>query len=251
MSGPTKVLTFALLSTIIFSRAPEAFAHVRHYVWNQVYETLPQGSFELEGSTTLKVPQFKQSNENEWEYQGELEYGLTDHWNIAHYERWETDNKAAADEKDVTKYSGFKFETKYRLGEKGKYWADPLLYLEISRDPRDKDIPMKIEGKIVLSKDFGKFNVTYNQMMESGLGTSGRTEHQFTTGLNYELISGLRLGVETLGQYWNPTGHRNELAMGPTFAYETKWFWLAIGSLFGLNHAADDVQARVLVGVPF
>ena len=234
----------------------DAFAHVRTYAWNQIYSTLPKGQFEVEGYTTLRVPDDKHSNENEWEYQGELEYGVTDHLNIAHYERWETVNRAGMDDngipkKDSTKHSGFKFEAKYRIGEKGKYWVDPLLYLEISRDPRKHDIPMELEGKIVLSKDLGKFNLTYNQIMASELGSEGRTTHEFTLGMNYELFSGFRLGIESQGQYWNPGSNRNELAMGPTVAYETPWFWVAVGALFGLNHAADDTQARILVGVPF
>ena len=112
----------------------EAFAHARTYVWNQEYKTLPKGIFELENHTTVQVPRMgKHSSENSWDYETELEYGLTDHWNISHYQQWETSNHDGVDDdgvpvKDVTKYGGFKFETKYRIGEKGKYWVDPLLY---------------------------------------------------------------------------------------------------------------------------
>ena len=228
---------------------PEGHAHFRDYVWNEVYRSLPQGGFEVEGWTTMKVPHHDISNENTFEYQTELEYGVTDHLTIAHYERFQTVNQAGDD--DVTQYSGFKFETKYRLAEKGKWWVDPLHYLEWATDPRDHDNPNAIEGKVVLSKDLGKFNMTYNQIMESALGDGGRTEHEFTAGMNCAVLEDLKLGMEIKGQYWHPSSNRNELAMGPTVSYETKWFWVSWGTLFGLNHEGDDVQSRIIVGVPF
>ena len=229
----------------------EAFAHVRHYVWSTEYQTLPKNGAEVESYVTMKVPDGHHSNANQWEYQEELEYGVTDHFSAAHYERWQTVNKVEADAKDATKYSGFKFEGKYRIGERGKYWVDPLLYFEISRDPREKDIPLTLEEKIILSKDIGKFNVVYNQIMESGTGSHGRTEHEFTVGMNYEIFSELFLGMETKGQYWNPGSHKNEMTLGPTIAYEAKYFWIAAGALFGVNHHGDDYQARIIIGVPF
>lgn len=229
--------------------APNAFAHERHYVWNAEYRTLPQGTFEVESITTSKVPDFKKTNVNQWEYQGELEYGLTDHITIANKEKWTTTNQAGAD-KDATKFSEFSFEGKYRIGELGKYWVDPLLYFEILRDPREKGIPLSLEGKIVLSKDIGKMNVTYNQISESQMGRKGLTEQAFTFGFNYEIFDSVRLGYESKGQYWNPESHRNELTMGPTLSYVQQYFWVTLGSLFGVNRAADDWQTRLIIGIP-
>ncbi len=253
LSTTKRVLALTLAGLTAFT-AP-IFAHERHYVFNAEYRTIPQGEFEVEQSTTSKVPHWNTSNENTFDYETEIEYGITDQWTIAHYENWQTENHAGYDDdglpaKDVTKYSGFKFETKYRIGEKGKYWVDPLIYLEIAHDPREPRAPVVLEEKIVLSKDFGKLNFTYNQIMESVANRGGRTEHEFTFGSSYELPASFRLGAEFKGQYWNPEGHRNELAMGPTLAWSGKYFWVAAGALFGLNRAQDDTQARVIVGIP-
>ena len=241
---------------VICGASAPAFAHARHYVFNQEYQTLPAGIFELESHTTFEMPHHEVSNENEIEFQEELEYGVTDHLNVSHYETWTRENKAGLDDdgvpkKDVTRYRGFKFETKYRIGERGKYWVDPLLYLEWSTDPQDRENPNSIEGKIVLSKDFDKFNVTYNQIVESKLGKGGRTRHEYTLGVNYEVLPGFRIGGEAEGTYWTPSTNRNEIAMGPTVAYEWKYFWVAVGGLFGVNHAASDAEARIIFGVPF
>ncbi len=256
-SGRRGLAGFFILILLLGTASREGFAHARTYVWTQEYKTLPKGAFELENHTTSKVPRWTASNENSWNYEQELEYGVTDRLNIAHYEIWETRNQAGLDDngvpnKDVTKYSGFKFETKYRIGETGKYWVDPLLYFEYAYDPRERfeGAPHVLEGKLILSKDFGKWNATYNQSIESGLGHKGRTEHEFFFGLNYEIFPEARVGVETKGQYWKPGSNRNELALGPTVAYEAKYFWIAAGILFGVNHEADDFQANVSVGVP-
>lgn len=224
-----------------------AWAHERNYVFTEMYRTIPQGQFEIEQFTGLKVPNRHITNENEWKYQTEIEYGITDHWTIAHYEFWETENVPGPD--DTTQYGGFKFETKYRFGEKGKYWLDPLIYLEWETEPNEPN-PNTIEGKIVLAKDIGKFNFTYNQILESQLGSGGRTTPEFAFGANYAFPSDIHLGIEFTGNYWKPGTHRNELSLGPSLSWATKYFWITGGVGFGINRAADDVQARVIVGVP-
>ena len=243
-----------LLAGFLFNGT--AFAHARSYVWTEQYKTLPQGSFELENWVTFKMPDGTVKNENTIEYQEELEYGITDHWNIAHYEMWKTKNQAGLDasgspKKDSTTYEGFKFETKYRIGESGKYWLDPLLYLELEDEVREEHRNIKLEGKIVLSKDIDKLNVSYNQVMESELDNGGRTEHEYRLGASYEVFSGARVGVELLGNYWKPSSHRNEVSIGPTLAYEGKYFWVATGVALGANRAADDLEARAIVGITF
>lgn len=242
-------LTSGFLLLAVFLCAKDMFAHARTYVWTEEYKTLPQGNFEFEGWTTLKVPDGSKTNDHIFQYQGELEYGVTDHWTIAHYERLKTKNQPSSD--DSTNYEGFKFESKYRIGEKGKYWVDPLLYLEWKTDFRQEDHPNEIEGKIVLSKNFGRVSVVYNQVVESELGENGRTKPEFRVGANYEIFPELRAGLEFIGQYWAPSTHRNELSLGPTIAYEHKYFWVAVGGLFAVNHAADDHEARVIIGIPF
>ena len=248
------MISLFLLS--IFSLNENAFAHARNYVWTEEYKTLPKNTFESESRVAFKVPHGQQSNENTIEYQEELEYGITDHWNIAHYEFWKTKNQAGVDDngeplKDSTTYEGFKFETKYRLGEKGKFWLDPLLYLELETDVREEHRNNKLEGKIVLSKDFGKFNVAYNQIMESELDRGGRTEHEYRVGASYEIFSGMHAGGELVGNYWKPSSNRNEISIGPTLAYEAKYFWIASGIALGANHEADDFQARIILGITF
>lgn len=245
------VSVFLLCVSLLGGYAGRAFAHARSYVFNQEYQTLPKGTFEIESHTTLKVPRHEHSNVNAWNFQEELEYGVTDHLNLANYQVWERQNKRNDD--DITKYAGFFWEAKYRIGEKGKYGVDPLLYFEYKYDPRSRlsGAAHTLESKIILSKDFGKWNAVYNQVMESKLGEKGRTDHKFTAGLNYEVLEGSHVGIETKVDYWRAGSHRNRIAVGPTIAYEHKYFWIAWGIAFGVNHHADDYESRISFGVPF
>lgn len=227
----------------------DVFAHARSYVWTQEYKTLPKGVFELENFVTMKVPDGKTTNKNTIEYKEELEYGVTDRLNIAHYQRWQTINRVGPD--DDTVYTGFDFEAKYRISDKGKLWVDPLLYLEFKTDVRKEHQVNTLEGKIILSKDFDKLNVTYNQIIESEADNNGRTEHGFAFAGSYEILPALRAGAEFTGLYWHPSDHRNEISLGPTLAYEHTYFWVALGGRFGINRAANDKEARVIVGILF
>ena len=57
--------------------------------------------------------------------------------------------------------------------------------------------------------------------------------------------------VELKGNFWEPSSNRNEIAVGPSLAWENRYFWISSGILFGANHAADDIESRVIVGVTF
>ncbi len=248
-----KVWAFVFASLLFGS---QAFAHTRNYVWTEMYQTLPQSGKEIEGRTTLKVPNGNRTNENTLEYQGEFEYGVTDHWTLAHYERWLTTNKSGVDDngipnKDHTNYEGYKFESKYRIGNKGEYWLDPLIYLEWANDPRNHPHENEFEGKLVLAKQLGDFDFSYNQIIESEVGKGGRTEHNYAFGAGYEVGHGIHVGGELLGNYWHPGSHKNELSLGPTVRYEGKYFWVTVGVAFAINKHTDDVQARTIVGIPF
>lgn len=239
----------AMLAVGVVIGAGDAVAHERYYVFNQEYKTLPKGGMELEGEVRFNLPDHENYGRNTWTYISEVEYGAADRFTLGHSEIWKTENHSG-DSKDSTQYRGFEFEAKYRIGEKGKYWVDPLLYLEWKTDPQEEDHPNALEGKVVLGKDWDRLNVVYNHVFESELGAGGRTEHQWTTGVSYEIFSECRLGAEAAGDYWAPSHNRNGISLGPTVAYAAAHFWVSLGTVFGLNHAADDWEARLIVGVP-
>lgn len=239
-----KVLGFGLFFLMAGVRL--VLADARGYVWTYEYQTMPKGMSELEYYFTSSVPKLEKSNVNTLIQQVELEYGITKHWDVAMYQMYKINNKESETD---SRYDGFKIRTRYRFGEKGQFIVDPLIYLEYIRDP-DFHKPNVIEGKLVLAKDIGGLNISYNQIFERNLKNRGKTEPEYAVGVNYRIMSTLRLGIESKGSY-----SERETAVGPTLSWSGPLFgkrlFVSLGAAWGANRRTDDVQARMIAGVNF
>ncbi len=215
----------------------------RAYVWTYEYLTMPKGQSELEYYLTSKISDLHNfGDKNTWENQIEYEYGLTDRWDISVYQRWLHTNTKKDDDFE---YTGTKVRTRYRLGERGMYPLDTLLYMEYIR-PDGSDAPEILEGKIILAKDFGKFNIAYNQIIKVGINNNGKTENEYAVGLNYEFNPRCKIALESTGNFTE-----DKFYLGPTISLASERFWVGLGVLRGLNDRSDDLRFRLIVGFPF
>ncbi|MCM8797558.1 MAG: hypothetical protein NC923_06780 [Candidatus Omnitrophica bacterium] len=146
---------------------------------------------------------------------------------------------------DGSEYDGFKLRTRYRMGEKGKFIVDPLLYFEYIRDD-DFSKPNMGEAKLILAKDIGGFNISYNEIIKRELEREGKTGHEYATGISYAFASRFRVGIESKGDF-----PKEKYALGPTLSCTFKKAFITLGSLFGLNERTDELQTRVIIGIPF
>jgi hypothetical protein len=243
MSSTIKNLIIGSVMLVVLFAADTANADRRAYVWTYEYLTMRKGHSEVEYYLTHKVPDFhKYDKKNTWEHQVEYEYGLTDRWDIAVYQRWQQTNTA---KDDKFEYTGTKLRTRYRFGEKGMYPLDVLLYLEYIR-PDGSDAPEILEGKLIVAKDFGKFNVAYNQILKVGINGKGGNENEYALGLGYEFNPSWKVGLESVGNYTE-----DKYYLGPTVSWASEKFWMGLGALRGLNDRSDDFRVRLIVGFPF
>jgi hypothetical protein len=204
---------------------------------------MPRGESELEYYLTTKVPDLNRTKDkNTWEHQVEYEYGLTDRWDIAVYQRWQQTNTK---DDDKFEYTGTKVRTRYRFGEKGMYPLDTLLYLEYIR-PDSSNEPEILEGKIILAKDFGRYNVAYNQILKVGINNKGGNENEYACGLSYEYSPSWKVALESTGNFTE-----DKFYIGPTISWASEKFWIGAGVLRGLNDRSDDLRFRLIVGIPF
>ncbi len=234
---------FCILPLLVLLVPTVVKADRRGYVWTYEYMTMPKGKSEIEYYLTQKTVDFhKYSNKNTWESQLEYEYGLTDKWDVAVYQKWKQTNTSS---EDKFEYGGTKLRTRYRLGEKGMYPLDVLLYLEYIRPDSSKE-PEILEAKLILAKDFGKFNVAYNQILKVGINDKGGNENEYACGLNYEFNPRLKVGIESTGNYTE-----DKYYFGPTISWASEKFWVGFGSRRGLNDRSDDIRFRLIVGIPF
>lgn len=236
-----KILVLSLMY-LLLNFTSDAYADRRSYVWTYEYMTMPKGMTEIEYYLTTIVPDTHKSNVNTWKHWLELEYGITNHWDIAMYQQFKQSNKSNGADFE---YDGFKIRTRYRIGKKDQFPLDSLLYLEYIRDD-DFSKPDALEGKIILAKDVDKFNFAYNQILKQELESGGETEHEYAFGANYKICPTFKLGLESKGNYT-----KEKYYLGPVVSLSAKRFWASFGAVFGLNDRSDDIQTRAIIGVPF
>ncbi len=234
------VFTICLLGAACISE--NALADRRSYVWTYEYQTLPKGMGEIEFYLTEEQKNIDKARPNVWKPLVELEYGITDHWDISMYQMLKQSN---TDSSSKFEYDGFKIRTRYRVSERGKLPVDVLLYLEYIR-PGDFKEPNELEEKLILSKDIGNFNISYNQIFEQELESDGTAEYEYAAGINYEITPAFKVGVESKGNYTD-----RKYYIGPTISWASSKFWVSAGVVAGLNERSDDMQARMIVGIPF
>lgn len=236
-----KLVLAGMMASVCFAATSQADR--RSYVWTYEYSTLPAGIAEAEYYVTAEVPDREISEVSVWQHQVEIEYGLTDNWDIGLYQVWS--QSSGTDSEESFNYEGFKVKSRYKLFRRGEFIVDPLIYVEYIRNA-DLSEPDALEGKLVLAKDIGKFNLAYNQIVEREFGGGGEVEHEYALGAGYDLSNGLKLGFESKGSY-----SEGECAVGPVISMETEKLWVSIGTAFGLNKATDDLQARMIMGFAF
>ena len=229
-----------------------AFAHMRDYLVNQSYHTTRKGEFELELHNDLNLKEGDNDNTYSSQHQVEFEYGLTNRLQLAYYEvlKWDRPNDWQRD--------SFKIETKYRFLESGELPVDVALYGEYRNPNGHQDTGSDVvEGKLILSKDFGPWNVTGNLVAEREIDAHEDWQWEYTAGVSYSLSPKVRLGLELkedLGDQGEFGIHRkaHKLQLVPgIYANVAPHVRLLFGPAIGLSHAADDLQLKSIVEIEF
>lgn len=237
-----KYLLIVLCLALTLGVTSSSYADRRSYVWTYEYMTMPRGMWEVEYYLTTEVPNINRSNINTLKQWLELEYGITDNWDVAMYQMWKFNNKRFENDSE---YDGFKIRTRYRFGRKGQFIVDPLIYLEYIRDDNWHK-PNVGEAKLILAKDIDKLNLSYNQILKANLESDGLAQWEYATGASYAIGNYFRFGLESKGSYT-----KDKFAVGPAVLFSTKKFFLTLGIAFGLNKRTDDLHTRMTLGVPF
>ena len=244
-------IVLAAAAGLSINPAP-AGAHMRDYIFNQGYHTTKKGEFEVELYNDYKMPQSENDGTFNSQHQIELEYGLTNRLQLAYYEvfTWDRPNDWQRD--------SLKIETKYRFLESGELPVDIALYGEYKNpNGRQDGASDELEGKLILSKDFGPWNVVGNLIAERKINEHEDLQWEYTAGVSYAIKSTLRAGLEikeTLGDQgdFGPMRRGHELQLMPTLAFSpSPHVRILFGPAFGLTGPADDVQIKSIVEIEF
>ena len=81
---------------------------------------------------------------------------------------------------------------------------------------------------------------------EEALKGIEETLDAYAAGLGYEFSPVWKMGIESAGNYTE-----DKYYLGPTVSWASEKCWVNLGILRGLNDASDDLQFRLIVGIPF
>jgi high-affinity iron transporter len=226
-------------------------SHASHKIYSPYVE---KGEYEIEvrGHTTFDNDASKDSKEK---VKVDIGYGVTDYWFTAYVANIEEDANGDLD------YNATAWENIFQLTEQGEYWLDLGLYLEyeFAHDSGTND---KIEGKLLLEKNIGRYVNTANLIFARsiGSGASNETEFEYAWRTKYLLNKAFEPGIEIYGAM-GEFGHvlpsdQQDHRLGPVFSgvfagdSHSKWVYEA-GYLFGVSDAAPDGTIKVVIEYEF
>jgi hypothetical protein len=265
----------ALCAAAVLPR--QAAANPRPLPFTYPYETLPEGSSEIElytDTTPLRVdadatdPTRGRLWEPFYRLQMEYEYGITDRWELGIYQVFEGTPQTGGG--NVFSFDGMKARIRTRLAEAGELPVDVAFYLELSVLHDE----VELEEKILLQRRVGRARVMANLWVEQEFerpfeDSPNRGQMEFfinpTLGVTYELGPRVQIG----GEYWvrgrigrddlvattdpqaaeaQRVDRRNDELhhfLGPTLHYNMGRTWLSIGLYAHLNDATKPVPGEI------
>lgn len=247
---PSSILaiTIAALTALPFNPSQ---ANERRFVYSYETTTMPKGSLEFEPWFTYK----HYDDKDRFEFRYELEYGVTDNFQIAAYlSDWRITDLDDGETEAEWRTAGM--EAIYSLSDPNKDWLGSALYGEVLIGPEK----FALEGKLLLQKNFGPLALVYNAVVEAEWEGSNYDEKvgvwENTFGVSYQLNPNFTVGVEALHEVefadWSEAGDHVFYA-GPNLSYRTKGFFATVA---GLVQASDvdgepEAQVRLLMGFTF
>jgi len=229
--------------SLMFLLTREVSADRRAYVWTYEAITMPKGEHEFEYYFTLNWPEIDDKKTSSWEHQFELEFGITEKWDISFYQVFKQESEKNG---GGFKYDTFKLRTRYRPFDYGEKFVDVVLYTEYKL--KVKKLENKLENKLIVSKKDRKRDLSFNAIYE--IGENSKPEYGYAAGISYEIAPLLKVGVETRGKFKSDKDTFS-YSIGPTISYGKSNKFFNMGFQFGLNKHSNDLDMRMLIGIGF
>jgi hypothetical protein len=251
-----------LAGAAVLLQAAPARADRRAYAATYEAVTAPRGELDVEMWSTYahdgEVLDGPPAETGGFRHMLELEYGLTDRWDVALYNLLDTDRATGS-----TSYGGFKVETRYRLLPAASWIVDPIIYFEFQYLLHG-DAKEKLEAKLILARDVGAWNFAFNVAGEAEHLVAGGfvPEVEYALGVSRELGSpALKLGYEIFGKAEKPPSEAIETFAwtGPALSWATRFsersklggLWVTVGAGRGLTSHSETWYGRAIVGLQF
>ncbi len=240
-------ILLCLMSSLIGLTASTLRAAERRFAFSYEATTMPRGAWEFEPWTTFK----HYSDRDVFEFRYELEYGVTDRFQLGAYlSDWSYEDGGRAE----WQHAGL--EGIYTLTNPATDWLASALYGEVLIGPE----AFKLEGKLLLQKNFGSFTLVYNAIIEAEWEGQGYDEKvgvwENTLGLCYNISPGFSIGVEAVHELefedWADAGD-HVVFVGPNLSWRSKNCYATLAGLFQASNVdgEPESQVRLLLGFDF
>ena len=272
------VFNIAVAAGVALGSVGVASATPRPLPFTYPTDTLPEGGLEIEGYTDVNPLRVEADPADatagkiwspEYRLQTEIEYGITDRWEIGFYQVFKASPQAGGD--NALQFDGLKWRVRTRLADAGEWPIDVGLYLELETMHDE----LSLEGKILLQKRLGRVRwmgnlwaeEVYSRPYDSKLhGREANFVINPATGLVFEVTPTFQPGIE----YWargqlvssGPTeqDHKNTKVhsfLGPTVHLNFGRLWWSFGAYLHVNdtstpHVGDaygPVWFRSVLGI--
>jgi hypothetical protein len=249
MNFKSSAIAAALTTLAVVAAAPRAArADRRAFGYTYEYNTMPEGGLDLELWNTQARARFPEGPAS-FEWKLEVEYGITDHWDLAVYQTFGQDHVAG--QSDALQYRETSVESRYRLAERGEWPVDVLLYLEVAKGFGTG--LGDVEPKLILAKDVGALSLNLNLIPEVELtrdadGKAGvELVPGFAFGGAYEINPSWKVGAETFGEIEDDN---TLVSVGPSVSWApSEKLWIAGTLAAGVTDASDAITGRFVIGL--
>ncbi len=237
--------------------APRAArATPRPLPFTYIYETLPEGSAEVELYTDLVPLRVSDLAGNPaWtlgmQFQTEIEYGITDRLELGLYLDFAPTNPAFSNLPTMPEGTGVKQRLRYRFADAGQWPVDLAVYGELV----ELSNLFEVEAKVILQRRIGPLRFAANLWFEKEFAYSGgENEWEFNpaAGVVLEKWVTVQPGIE----YWmrsefDDDAFDSDHFLGPTCPLQFGKIWWSTGAYVHLNKVHAPAPVPGVAGEPF
>lgn len=244
-----------LLATTIQLIVPtSAVASSRKIPWLYEPRTMVAGDVEYEQWVTWKTNKASDSMYDEFQIRHEIEWGVTDTFQLAVYAADWRHKKTSSSEH--TYFRDVALEAIYQLQAPNPEQIGFALYGEVKHGSEF----LELEGKLLFEMELENINLLYNFTVESEWEgqdfdeDKGKVEHGFA--ITHEIDPSTTIGVQAIWEIeiddWEHRGD-DVVSIGPSFAHQSGGWWFSVSPLFQVTDVDDepDLQVRLLFGIDF
>jgi hypothetical protein len=249
-----KCVLVALGALFVVQSTSEATSRKSPWVYHS--RTLMEGEVEYEQWVTFKTNKKNDAKYNEYRFRHELEWGVTDRFQLAVYVADWRIKQTSSGEK-IT-FHDVAVEGVYQIQAPSIDQLGMALYGEVKFGSEF----LELEGKWILEWEFEQVSVLYNLTLEAEWEGSnldekkGKVENALS--ITYQPSPSTTLGVQAVWEKEFPEMNaqiigEDVVSIGPSVSWQNSDWWFTFSPLFQVTNidSEPDLQVRLLFGFDF